>query len=415
MLQSGAGGGGQLGEEQLSQWLAQLQQLSRSGDGDTVLALYGHLQRSQPGIRLGDVYSALVSLRDINIGADALGLGVGAAALPPGHVMQLGQLAPGQDDSADASHVQGTSGLDVCTSRGGTGDQQQQPGGQQRTVTTQEGAAKQGASGLGSSAAIYSSSCSSTGLPACHQPGLRGRRTASPLAMAGLSLPLAAPMAATGPRLPANGGRGGAAEAATPAAGPSTSGTSTAGDALPGSPGASPGGPQTATDACSPDLDSNLDQLVEPGSPSAEMSPGLLAFLGGSGSAEGGSSDVAGSAACSDQAPGAASPSALLAFKDQLLAARLRLDRGSWRLSPPGRRLLAALVRYRDALLPLATAGGGGAAPPGAAYMCGRCCAALALLRAEPRLGHRAAALVLEDLRLSAALAGLPGLDVRGG
>jgi hypothetical protein len=66
MLQSGAGGsgsggGGQLGEEQLSQWLAQLQQLSMSGDGDTVLALYGHLQRSQPGIRLGDVYSALVS------------------------------------------------------------------------------------------------------------------------------------------------------------------------------------------------------------------------------------------------------------------------------------------------------------------------------------------------------------------
>jgi hypothetical protein len=386
MLQSGAGsgggGGGQLGEEQLSQWLAQLQQLSRSGDGDTVLALYRHLQRSQPGTRLGDVYSALVSLRDINIDA----LGPGKEALQPGHVLQLGQVAPGQDDSADASHVHGTSGLDVGTSRGGTGDQQ--PDGQQGTAATQEGAAKQGASVQGSRAAICSSSCSAAAAaaaaPGHHRPGLSGRHTASPLATAGLSLPLAAPMAAAGPRVPATGGRDGAAKAATPAAGPSTSGTSTASDAL-------PGGPQTATDACSPDLDSSLDQLVEPGSPSAEMSPGLLAFLGGSGNAEGGSSNVAGSAACSDQAPGAASPSTLLAFKDQLLAARLRLDRGSWRLSPPGRRLLAALVRYRDALLPLATGGGaGGAAPPGAAYIAGRCGAALALLRAEPRLGHRA-------------------------
>jgi hypothetical protein len=137
------------------------------------------------------------------------------------------------------------------------------------------------------------------------------------------------------------------------------------------------------------------------------MSPGLLAFLGGSGGAEGGS-DAAGSATCSDQELGAACPG-LLAFKDQLLEARLRLDRGSWQLSPPARRLLEALVRYRDMLLPLVSV-----VPRGADYIAGRCSAALALLVAEPQLGCSAAALVLEDLHLSSALAGLPALEGGG-
>jgi hypothetical protein len=144
------------------------------------------------------------------------------------------------------------------------------------------------------------------------------------------------------------------------------------------------------------------------------MSPGLLAFLGGSGRAEGGS-DAAGSAAGSDQELGAACPG-LLAFKDQLLEARLRLNRGGWQLSSPARRLLEALVRYRNMLLPLVAAAGGGAVPRGADYMAGRCGAALALLVAEPRLGRHAAALVLEDLHVSSALAGLrSGLEAGGG
>ena len=84
-LQAGASGsGGPLGEEQLSQWLRQLQRLSSSGDGDTVHVLYKHLQRSQPWIRLGDVYSALVSLRDLGPCVD-LGVpaGQGGETLPP--------------------------------------------------------------------------------------------------------------------------------------------------------------------------------------------------------------------------------------------------------------------------------------------------------------------------------------------
>jgi hypothetical protein len=115
-----------------------------------------------------------------------------------------------------------------------------------------------------------------------------------------------------------------------------------------------------------------------------------------------------------DQSAPAEVPPALLAFKDQLLAARLKQEGGAWRLSAPAQQLLAALVHYRDALMPLARAGGA-ASRRGVHYMAGRCGAALALLVAEPQLGPRAVALVLEDLGLSAALARLPGMQEGGG
>jgi hypothetical protein len=110
-----------------------------------------------------------------------------------------------------------------------------------------------------------------------------------------------------------------------------------------------------------------------------------------------------------DQGAPAAAPPALLAFKDRLLAARIKLEGGAWRLSASAQQLLGELLRYRDALLPLATAASA-ARRRGVRYMANRCSAALTLLAAEPQLSPGTLALVLEDLRLSAALVGLPRL-----
>ncbi len=45
-------------------WMEHLLDMVNSGDGDSVLVLFGHMQRDHPGIRLADVYSALVHLRE---------------------------------------------------------------------------------------------------------------------------------------------------------------------------------------------------------------------------------------------------------------------------------------------------------------------------------------------------------------
>ena len=94
---------------------------------------------------------------------------------------------------------------------------------------------------------------------------------------------------------------------------------------------------------------------------------------------------------------------------NETIDTRLKQEGGAWRLSASARQLLAELLRYRDALLPLVTAAG---APRrrGVRYVAGRCGAALTLLASEPQLSSGTLALVLEDLRLSAALVGLPRL-----
>jgi hypothetical protein len=51
-------------EEELDGWLRQLRELAQSGDSDTVLALYSALKARHAWARLGDVYSALVHLRE---------------------------------------------------------------------------------------------------------------------------------------------------------------------------------------------------------------------------------------------------------------------------------------------------------------------------------------------------------------
>jgi hypothetical protein len=60
-----------LGEQQLPPeavrvevWMQHLLDMVNSGDGDSVLVLFGYMQRDHPGIRLADVYSALVYLRE---------------------------------------------------------------------------------------------------------------------------------------------------------------------------------------------------------------------------------------------------------------------------------------------------------------------------------------------------------------
>jgi hypothetical protein len=55
---------GQISEEQLQSWLGQLLQLTASGENDTVLALHGALKQEHSWLSLGDVFSALVYLRD---------------------------------------------------------------------------------------------------------------------------------------------------------------------------------------------------------------------------------------------------------------------------------------------------------------------------------------------------------------
>jgi hypothetical protein len=68
MLCGGAAGlGGPAGsasDEQLEEWLRQLLELSRRERGSTVLALYKALRAQHAWLRLGDVYSALVALRE---------------------------------------------------------------------------------------------------------------------------------------------------------------------------------------------------------------------------------------------------------------------------------------------------------------------------------------------------------------
>jgi hypothetical protein len=156
--------------------------------------------------------------------------------------------------------------------------------------------------------------------------------------------------------------------------------------------------------------------------PRAAASPALLAYLSqhqhspgqdSCGAAQdGGGSDKDVGRGDQDQQT-ATVPSALLAFKDQLLAARLQLHSGAWRLSSAAQNLLAALLRYRDGLLPLAGAGSG-ASWRGVSYMASRCGAALTLVAADPQLDDVAVALVLEDLRLTAQLTRLPVLEGTG-
>jgi hypothetical protein len=57
-------GSGQLSEEQLQGWLAQLMVLTASGENNTVQALYQVLKREHSWVGLGDVFSALVYLRE---------------------------------------------------------------------------------------------------------------------------------------------------------------------------------------------------------------------------------------------------------------------------------------------------------------------------------------------------------------
>jgi hypothetical protein len=87
------------------------------------------------------------------------------------------------------------------------------------------------------------------------------------------------------------------------------------------------------------------------------------------------------------------------------MGARRRLLQGGWQLSGPAQQLLQALVFYRDKLLPQV-------ADPGrakrAGYMVTRCSAALALLLAQPQMGEDGSSLELEDLGISAVMAGLP-------
>ncbi len=44
--------------------LRELLNIANHGDGDSVLVLYGQIQRQRPWIKLGDVYNALVYLRE---------------------------------------------------------------------------------------------------------------------------------------------------------------------------------------------------------------------------------------------------------------------------------------------------------------------------------------------------------------
>jgi hypothetical protein len=64
MLRSAGRHGGVQSEEELEGWLQQLRELALGGDGDTVLALFSALKAQHSWVRLGDVYSALVYLRD---------------------------------------------------------------------------------------------------------------------------------------------------------------------------------------------------------------------------------------------------------------------------------------------------------------------------------------------------------------
>jgi hypothetical protein len=112
------------------------------------------------------------------------------------------------------------------------------------------------------------------------------------------------------------------------------------------------------------------------------------------------------SAAGPGGSPAGHDPAGFLAFKDRLMAARRRLLQGGLQLSAPAQQLLRALVFYRDQLLPLAA---DPARQEGAGYMAARCGSALELMLAEGQaLGQEGAELELEDLGISALMAGLP-------
>jgi hypothetical protein len=397
-LQSGARASGELlGEEQLAQWLLQLQRLSSSSDGDTVHVLYKHLQRTQPWIRLGDVYSALVSLRDLGpelrAGEDTSLRAADSEPLPlplllPLPLPMTAEPKPQQSEAAAAAT-------------------RHDPAGHSAPLNSY------------SAAEVPSAE---------HAPS---RTPPSPAAAAG-------PGASTGPIGAASSAAntsGTASTCAPPSATSSASGNST----IASDGGARPAGilashPSRATTASTPGSPSAAHLCKQPDAAAAgdhsdlaaeiDASPALLAYMSQreraphddddsaeeppSAASDGDASDNSGH---DQDAPAAAVPRALLEFKDQLLAARLKLGGGAWRLSAPAQQLLAALVRYRDALMPPA---GSGSGRRGVRYMAGRCAAALALLVAEPQLGPGAAALVLEDLGLSAALLRLPGLQGSG-
>jgi hypothetical protein len=67
MLSKSGRQGGTMQEEELEGWLRQLRALAVSGDGDTVLALYQTMKAQHSWVRMRDVYSALVSLRESHV------------------------------------------------------------------------------------------------------------------------------------------------------------------------------------------------------------------------------------------------------------------------------------------------------------------------------------------------------------
>ncbi len=86
----------ELTDAQLEVWLKQLLGLTRR-KSDTVLALYGALKKQHPWMKLGDVYSALVYLRDKFLGkGDA---GQQGEPLEPGEGGQQGSSSSGGESS----------------------------------------------------------------------------------------------------------------------------------------------------------------------------------------------------------------------------------------------------------------------------------------------------------------------------
>jgi hypothetical protein len=83
MLSKSGRQGGTMQEEELEGWLRQLRALAVSGDGDTVLALYKALEAQHSWVRMRDVYSALVSLRE----SHSLEQAAGAAVAGQGGVL----------------------------------------------------------------------------------------------------------------------------------------------------------------------------------------------------------------------------------------------------------------------------------------------------------------------------------------
>jgi hypothetical protein len=64
LIGGGPSTAGELSDEQMDQWMQQLLEWTSSGKGDTVVMLYEQIQQQQSWIKLGDVYNALVYLRE---------------------------------------------------------------------------------------------------------------------------------------------------------------------------------------------------------------------------------------------------------------------------------------------------------------------------------------------------------------